>query len=92
MTTRNDSELLREGVAIIGMSGRFPGAQNLTQFWRNLHDGVESISFFSDSELRLAGVDPAIRREDHLTGRSWVYLLDCLPVSRAMAGRVIRCY
>jgi acyl transferase domain-containing protein len=32
-----------EGVAIIGMTGRFPGARNLDQFWQNLHDGVESI-------------------------------------------------
>jgi len=31
-------------VAIIGMSGRFPGAQNIEQFWHNLINGVESIS------------------------------------------------
>jgi acyl transferase domain-containing protein len=68
MTTRDDSELLREGVAIIGMTGRFPGAQNLTQFWRNLREGVESVSFFSDSELRLAGVDPAIRSDPDYVG------------------------
>ncbi len=46
-----------EHVAIVGMCGRFPGAKNLDQFWRNLRDGVESISFFSDEELRTAGVD-----------------------------------
>ncbi len=47
-------------IAIIGMAGRFPGAANLDQFWRNLKAGVESISFFSDEELLAAGVDPAI--------------------------------
>ena len=48
------------GVAIIGMSGRFPGAKNIAQFWQNLRDGVESITLFSDQELEEAGVDPAI--------------------------------
>ena len=44
-------------VAIIGMSGRFPGARDLVQFWDNLKNGVESISFFSEPELEQAGVD-----------------------------------
>ena len=43
-------------VAIIGMSGRFPGARNVTEFWQNLRDGVRSIRFFSDEELRQARV------------------------------------
>ncbi|WP_431809047.1 beta-ketoacyl synthase N-terminal-like domain-containing protein [Brevibacillus agri] len=33
-------------VAIIGMSGAFPGAKNLEQFFHNVKNGVESISFF----------------------------------------------
>src|SRR5205085_9040739 len=48
-----------ESVAIIGMTGRFPGAANLDEFWRNLRDGVESISFFTDDELKREGVDPS---------------------------------
>ena len=40
-------------VAIIGMSGRFPGAPSIDQFWKNLCHGVESISFFSEDELEL---------------------------------------
>ncbi|HYP30131.1 MAG TPA: SDR family NAD(P)-dependent oxidoreductase [Blastocatellia bacterium] len=47
-------------IAIIGMSGRFPGAKNLKEFWRNLRDGVESVSFFSDEELRASGVPPEL--------------------------------
>src|SRR5689334_21109905 len=39
------------------MSGRFPGARNIEEFWQNLCDGVESIKFFSDQELLAAGVD-----------------------------------
>jgi acyl transferase domain-containing protein len=49
-----------ESIAIIGMSGRFPGARNLDEFWQNLRDGVESISRFSEEEIKLAGVDPAL--------------------------------
>ena len=36
------------GVAIIGMSGRFPGARDVEQLWRNLRAGVESIMFFEE--------------------------------------------
>ena len=34
-----------DGVAIIGMAGRFPGARNLAEFWRNLLAGVDSIAW-----------------------------------------------
>ncbi|WP_332979349.1 SDR family NAD(P)-dependent oxidoreductase [Microcoleus sp. A003_D6] len=29
-------------IAIVGMSGRFPGAQNIEQFWSNLQSGISS--------------------------------------------------
>jgi acyl transferase domain-containing protein/acyl carrier protein/ubiquinone/menaquinone biosynthesis C-methylase UbiE len=48
-----------KGIAIIGMAGRFPGANNVDRFWQNLRDGVESISHFTDEELLASGVDPA---------------------------------
>ncbi len=47
-----------QGVAIVGMSGRFPGARSLAEFWRNLRDGVESISSFTAEELIAEGIDP----------------------------------
>jgi amino acid adenylation domain-containing protein len=53
------------GVAVIGMAGRFPGAHNLDTFWQNLCDGTESISFFSDSEIRLAGIDAELLDNPH---------------------------
>jgi len=46
-------------IAIIGMAGRFPGAKNVDQFWDNLKDGLESITFFTDEELMESGVLPA---------------------------------
>jgi acyl transferase domain-containing protein len=50
-------------IAVVGMAGRFPGARNLDEFWRNLAAGVESITRFSDEELRENGV-PASRLGD----------------------------
>jgi acyl transferase domain-containing protein len=50
--TNNDNSL--EGVAIIGMAGRFPGANNVDAFWQNLVEGVDSISHFSDTELEVS--------------------------------------
>src|SRR5215472_4539455 len=47
-------------IAIIGLSCRFPGAATAEEYWSNLCDGVESITFFSDQELVQAGVDPAL--------------------------------
>jgi len=40
-------------IAIVGMACRFPGAENVEAFWKNLRDGVESISFFSDDEVEV---------------------------------------
>jgi len=45
-------------IAIVGMAGRFPGARNIDEFWRNLLDGVESIRPLSDAQLLAAGVPP----------------------------------
>ncbi len=45
-------------IAIVGMAGRFPGARNLSEFWQNLHDGVESIRALTEKELLAAGATP----------------------------------
>ncbi|MEM7342692.1 MAG: type I polyketide synthase [Chloroflexota bacterium] len=39
------------GVAIVGMSGRFPGATDIDTFWQNLCNGVESITHFAEQHL-----------------------------------------
>ena len=65
-------------VAIIGMSGRFPGAGNKDDFWRNLVAGVESIGPLDERELREAGVsaealaDPDyVRVSSRIEGVEW---------------------
>jgi amino acid adenylation domain-containing protein len=58
-------------IAVIGMVCRFPGAKDVDEFWRNLRDGVESVSFFSDEELIAEGISPdAFRRPDFVKAAS----------------------
>lgn len=38
-------------IAIIGMAGRFPGADTIDEFWQMLAEGREGTSFFTDDEL-----------------------------------------
>ena len=59
MTDSQSSDTLG-GIAIIGMAGRFPGADNVDDLWVNLCDGVESITFFTDEELD-PSIDPMLR-------------------------------
>ena len=47
-------------IAVIGMSGRFPGANSIDEFWDDLKNGVESISFFSNQELMEDGIAPGL--------------------------------
>jgi acyl transferase domain-containing protein len=43
-------------VAVIGMDCLFPQAPDVEHFWRNLLDGREAVTFFTDEELRERGV------------------------------------
>jgi len=61
-------------IAIIGMAGRFPGANDIGQFWRNLRDGVEAITFFTDEELLAAGVRSESPERSELRQGPEVYL------------------
>ena len=49
--------------AIVGMSGRFPGAKSIDEFWQLLAQGREATRWASDDELLAAGV-PAKRLTD----------------------------
>ncbi|GCE31288.1 polyketide synthase [Dictyobacter alpinus] len=58
MTSSSEQDAYSTAIAIVGMSGRFPGARDTSTFWENLMGGVKSIRRFSDEELLAAGVDP----------------------------------
>ncbi|MCP4657338.1 MAG: type I polyketide synthase, partial [bacterium] len=59
-------------IAIIGMACRFPGARSVEEFWRNLREGVESLTLLTDEELRRSGVDPATYRDPSYVRRASV--------------------
>ncbi|MDQ2097151.1 MAG: type I polyketide synthase [Tychonema bourrellyi B0820] len=50
-----------DGIAIIGMAGRFPGAASVDELWQNLCGGVESTTLFGDAELD-PSIDPNLRQ------------------------------
>ncbi|HKV12538.1 MAG TPA: condensation domain-containing protein, partial [Thermoanaerobaculia bacterium] len=50
-------------IAIVGLTGRFPGASGVEALWDNLRAGVASIARFSDEDLAASGIPPALRRD-----------------------------
>src|SRR5438093_3510497 len=72
-----------EGIAIIGMAGRFPGAGSVGELWANLVAGKEGISFFSDEELARSGLDVAElrRRGPYVPARGVLKNADCFDAS-----------
>jgi acyl transferase domain-containing protein/acyl carrier protein len=55
-TTLNQEERTGLEIAVIGMSGRFPGADSIDEFWNLLRDGKEGITYFTPEQLKEAGV------------------------------------
>ncbi|UZN02618.1 non-ribosomal peptide synthetase/type I polyketide synthase [Cellulomonas sp. S1-8] len=43
-------------IAVIGIGIQVPGASGVHEFWSNLRDGAEGITFYDDDELRALGV------------------------------------
>lgn len=63
-------------IAIVGMSGRFPGAPDIESFWRLLCDGQTALRKYTAEEIR-AGIDahdyltvPYVERQ--VSGDNWV--------------------
>lgn len=58
--TQTENRDAPERVAIVGMAGRLPGAANLDEFWRNLKNGVDSISRLDPESVLAAGASPDV--------------------------------
>jgi phthiocerol/phenolphthiocerol synthesis type-I polyketide synthase E len=73
MSSSHAQDFPPTAVAVIGMAGRFPGSPDVDAFWRNLRDGVEGITFFSDDELRAEGVsEELLARPNYVRARGVV--------------------
>ena len=55
-------------IAVVGMSGCFPGAASVRELWANLCDGVESVTFFSREEMAAAGADAQLLADPRWVG------------------------
>ncbi|MEW2520840.1 SDR family NAD(P)-dependent oxidoreductase [Actinacidiphila alni] len=52
-------------VALVGMSGRFPGAPDVATLWRNTLAGVSGLREITDEELAAAGISPQAAADPH---------------------------
>ena len=65
MNNEYKSNLTGMEIAVIGMSGRFSKSSNIDEFWENLKNGKELITFFTDEELLEAGVDSGLLKQEN---------------------------
>jgi len=66
----NDWNPKLEGVAVIGMAGRFPGARNVAEFWSNQLRGIEAITHFRVEDLEVENAREASRDPNYVRARS----------------------
>ncbi len=70
----------RDDIAIIGMSGQFPGASDLEQFWQNLVAGRDSITEIPPDRWDWKSIFGDPRREDGKTNVRWGGFIEDVPV------------
>jgi len=58
-----------QGIALIGMAGRFPDAEDFRAFWWNLEHGVESLVEYTEAEMLGAGVPAAFLENPNFVKR-----------------------
>ena len=54
-----------EGIAIVGLAGRFPAARSTAELWRMLADGRDATRWLSDEELLAAGESPDVLKDNN---------------------------
>jgi acyl transferase domain-containing protein len=59
-----------EGIAIIGIAARLPGAKSAAEFWENQKNGVEAISHFREDELEVPDAAMLVKKPDYVRARS----------------------
>ncbi len=66
-----------KGVAVIGISGRFPGAANLEEYWSNLRDGKSSVTEVPKERWNIDEYyDPDVDKLDKTNSRWGGFLSD----------------
>lgn len=67
---KNDDHL--NHIAVVGMSGRFPSAKNVTEFWQSLIEGRQSSVDLSDEELLASGVPQHLINDKDFVKKAYV--------------------
>ncbi len=52
----SESGEFHDGIAIVGMAGRFPQSATISEFWENLRAGKECLTEFSEDDIVAAGI------------------------------------
>ncbi|UFQ19933.1 MULTISPECIES: type I polyketide synthase [Streptomyces] len=63
-TEQQEFEARDSDIAVIGLACRFPGADTPDAFWQVLSEGRETLTYFTDEELRAAGVGENLLNDD----------------------------
>lgn len=66
-----EEEVMREPIAIIGLDGRYPGADNVNEFWENLKNGVNSITEIPEERWSISEFFDSDRQECVGKGKSY---------------------
>ncbi|WP_292720263.1 non-ribosomal peptide synthetase [Nostoc sp. JL34] len=70
---------IEDAIAVIGMSGRFPQAKTLTEFWENLQSGRDCITDLQNNRWNMDGffeADPKMAREQGKSYCKWGAFLE----------------
>ena len=60
-------------VAVIGMAIKAPGSKDISEYWNNLKNGVESIEHFNYEELLASGVSESLlKNKNYVSAQSYL--------------------
>jgi len=76
-SSNNVSDTNNSPIAIIGMSGRFPGAESPLEFWHNLKNKIDSVTDFELSQLDLSEQQVALNNDNYIYARGILNQTDC---------------
>ncbi|KAA9353449.1 polyketide synthase [Larkinella humicola] len=69
MTPKRKEKAVTQDIAVIGMAGRFPGADSIEALWTLLKEGKETTHFFTEAELD-SSIPPGLRNDaDYVKAR-----------------------
>lgn len=55
-----EKTIRKKDIAIVGLSGKFHGSKDIREFWKNLEQGNELLTFHTEQELEAFGIDQSI--------------------------------